>query len=81
MEASKKELSPMAQGSQNYAIQPYRTPDSGYIGTFSPDDDIEDAMLSEEFYAVHDADAWNSNKMMAKVPPAYDVISAYFCFE
>ena len=71
----------MAHGSQNYAMQPYRPRDSGYIGTFSPDDDVEDAMLSEEIYAIHDADAWNSEKMTAKVPPAYDGISSYFSFE
>ena len=53
----------MAQGSQNYAMQPYRPQDSGYTGTFSPDDDTEDAMLTGEIYAVHDADAWNSDKL------------------
>ena len=71
----------MAQGSQNYAIQPYRPQESGYIGTFSPDDNVKDAMLSGEIYAVHDADAWNPVKMTAKVPPAYDGISSYFSFE
>ena len=72
----------MAQGSQNYAMQPYRPQqESGYSGTFSPDEDIEDAMLTGEVYAVHDADAWNSDKMTAKVPPAYDGLSSYFSFE
>ena len=71
----------MAQGSHSYAIQQYRPQDSSYTGNFSPDDDVEDAMLTEEIYAVHDADAWNSDKMTAKVPPAYDGITSYFSFE
>ena len=47
----------MAQGSQSYAIQPYRPQDGDYMENFPPDDDVEDAMLGEEIYAIHDADA------------------------
>ena len=72
----------MAQGSQNYAMQPYRPQqESGYARIFSPDENTEDAMLTGEVYAVHDADALNSDKMTAKVPPAYDGLSSSFSFK
>ena len=35
----------------------------------------------EEIFAVRDDEAWSSDKMIAKVPPAYDGLTSFFAYE
>ena len=81
----------MAQGSNAYAIQPYRrdgenwdqvNPDTNdQLAYFSPDNDEEDAVFMNEAFAMREDEAWSSDKMTAKVPPAYDGITSFFAYE
>ena len=81
----------MARGSNSYAIQLYRrdgdswdqiNPDSnGQLAHFSPENDKEYAMFMNEAFAMRDDEAWSSDKMMAKVPPAYYGITSFFAYE
>ena len=81
----------MAQGSNAYAIQPYRrdgetwdhmNPDgNGHLAYFSPENDEEDTVFMNEAFAMRDDEAWSSDKMTAKVRPAYDGITYFFACE
>ena len=80
----------MAQGSNAYAVQPHRkdiTWDqtnqdaNGQLAYFSPENDEEDAVFMHEAFAMRDDEAWGSDKMTAKVPPAYDGLTSFFAYE
>ena len=80
----------MAQGSNAYAVQPYRkdntwdqmNPDAnGQLAYFSPENDEEDAVFMHGAFAMRDDEAWSSDKMTAKVPPAYDGLTSFFAYE
>ena len=75
----------MAQG----GILPYNggsdwnqmNPDSAQLSYFSPENDEEDAACMEDAFAMRDDEAWSTDKMTAKVPPAYDGLSSFFAYE
>ena len=54
---------------------------NGQLAYFSPENDEEDARLMNEAFAMRDDEAWSSDKMTAKVPPAYDGITSFFAYE
>jgi hypothetical protein len=53
----------------------------GQLAYFSPENDEEDAAFMQEAFAMKDDEAWSSDKMTAKVPPAYDGLSSFFAYE
>ena len=54
-------------GQQNFAARPHELP--------------PDAMSMNKAFAMRDDEAWSSDKMTAKVPPAYDGITSFFAHE
>ena len=80
----------MAQGSNAYSVQPYRknnewdqmNPDANdQLAYFSPENIEEDAAFMHEAFAMRDDEAWSSDKMTTKVPPAYDGLTSFFAYE
>ena len=75
----------MAQGRQQQydennewnQMNPY----TGQQALLTPENDEEDSEWMESIFAVRDDEAWSSDKMTAKVPPAYDGISSFFAYE
>ena len=55
--------------------------EGGQLAYFSPENDEEDAAFMQEAFAMKDDEAWSSDKMTAKVPPAYDGLSSFFAYE
>ena len=78
----------MAQGS-SYQLQRTdqfnewnpKNPYTGQQALLTPEYDEEDAEWLESILAVRDDEAWSSDKMTAKVPPAYDGLSSFFAYE
>ncbi len=54
---------------------------TGLQALLTPENDEEDSEWMESIFAVRDDEAWSSDKMTAKVPPAYDGISSFFAYE
>jgi hypothetical protein len=77
--------SPMAQGSimqyQPESDWTQMSSNGGQLAYFSPENDEEDAAFMQEAFAMKDDEAWSSDKMTAKVPPAYDGLSSFFAYE
>ena len=56
-------------------------PYTGQQALLTPENEEEDSEWMESIFAVRDDEAWSSDKMTAKVPPAYDGISSFFAYE
>ena len=57
-------------------------PDSnGQLAYFPPGNDEEDSMFMNEAFVTKYDEVWSSNKMTAKVPPAYDGITSFLVYE
>ena len=56
-------------------------PYTGQQALLTPKNDEEDSEWMESIFAVRDDEAWSSDKMTAKVPPAYDGLSSFFACE
>ena len=70
----------MAQGS----IMPYqRESDWNQMNPEGeqPENDEEDVAFMQEPFAMKDDEAWSSDEMTAKGPPAYDGLSSFFSCE
>ena len=50
----------------------------GQLSFFTPETDAEDNQWG---YATRDDDAWQSDKMSPKVPPAYNGNTSFFAYE
>ena len=56
-------------------------PYTGQQALLTPENDEEDSEWMESIFAVRDDEAWSSDQMTAKVPPAYDGLSSFFAYE
>ena len=68
----------MAQGSSQRKDEDYEW---NQMIPYTPDNDEEDTEWMESILAVRDDEAWSSDKMTAKVPPAYDGLTSFFAYE
>ena len=75
----------MAQGSNQRRDEVnewnHMNPYAGQYSLLTPEYDEEDSEWMESIFAVRDDEAWSSDKMTAKVPPAYDGLTSFFAYE